>query len=183
MQDPLYHFIFHHNLDCEPKQFREWLKRFPGGVYFLYSPSVGLTKIGKADNFATRLNSLQHANADRLVFVGAVSRRHSPDPTRTPSIHLEWELHTSLAEWREHGEWFRLDDPHAYMWACRVDSHVMPLGCTVHDYLALLSDLQRFDAWKVEQRETRRREREYLRSIGLGKKKRESGDSPGRKAS
>lgn len=183
MQDPLYHFIFHHNLDCEPKDFREWLRQYPGGVYFLHSPTVGLTKVGKADNFAVRLNNLQNANADRLVFVGAASRRHSPDPYRTPSIQLEWELHTDFADQREHGEWFRLDDPHAELWGCRVSSHVMLLGCTVHDYLTLLSDLRRYDEWRAEQREIRKRERAYLRSIGVGQKKRENGDSRGRKAS
>jgi hypothetical protein len=61
-------------------------------------------KIGKADNVTKRLRDLQVASPFRLEILHIIQ---AGDPLR-----LEREIHSELAGFRCHGEWFELgDDP------------------------------------------------------------------------
>lgn len=73
-----------------------------GGVYFLLSPTFGLTKIGHAQNFRTRLSTIQSANPEDLELVGFAI---SPIPQSS-----ELWFHEFFSSKRIRFEWFRVTE-------------------------------------------------------------------------
>lgn len=79
-------------------------RRTPGrnpGVYFLYSKSTGLTKIGQSRNVDSRIYDLAQMNPRDLELIAVVS-------TTAPSP-MESRIHSELKDARQHGEWFQLN--------------------------------------------------------------------------
>ncbi len=66
-------------------------------TYLLYCPSVQLVKIGRACNPLGRMKDLRTMNAAAVEPIAVL---------KVP----EAELHERFAEFRHHGEWFRISD-------------------------------------------------------------------------
>lgn len=71
-----------------------------GGVYFLLAPSVGLTKIGFADRFVSRINDLQAANPEELQVVALLNTDRHREAER-------W-FHRHFRKYRVRFEWFKI---------------------------------------------------------------------------
>lgn len=71
-------------------------------VYFIRAATVGLIKIGKADNARTRFRNLQMMSPDTLILMGVMVCNEGGV--------LERVLHRRFAEHRRHGEWFAASD-------------------------------------------------------------------------
>jgi hypothetical protein len=78
----------------EPPEFRY--------VYFIESESLGMVKIGLADNPRRRLRELQVGSPDKLNLRGVLLLDDAPG--------YEASMHLRFAEERSHGEWFRKTD-------------------------------------------------------------------------
>ena len=73
-------------------------ERGPGiaGVYFLQSQTLGLVKIGSANNVARRLDQLRTACPDELRLIAVING----------DVEAERQLHKKFARLRVRGEWF-----------------------------------------------------------------------------
>lgn len=67
-------------------------------VYFVRAVTLGLIKIGVADDARARLRTLANQSPDRLAVLGVMicDRGGATEP----------DLHQRFARWRVHGEWF-----------------------------------------------------------------------------
>lgn len=71
------------------------------GVYFVATDDLTLVKIGKARNVASRIRLLRLMNAVPLVYLADV-RGYT---------QVEAHLHRHFRLLRDHGEWFRYEQP------------------------------------------------------------------------
>jgi hypothetical protein len=77
----------------------------PGGgiavakVYFIAAPSAGLVKIGHSFHPGHRLRGLQTLSPVPLTLLGSIPGGQK----------AETQLHRRFADYRSHGEWFRLE--------------------------------------------------------------------------
>ncbi len=71
-----------------------------GGVYFLLSPAIGLTKVGKAGNFRQRIPSIQSMNPEDLAISAVVPCAEAAT--------CEFWFHRHFNRQRVRFEWFRL---------------------------------------------------------------------------
>lgn len=68
-------------------------------IYFVKAATLGLIKIGKADNARTRFRTMRTMSPDTLVLLGVMVCKEAGA--------LERRLHRRFAAHRSHGEWFR----------------------------------------------------------------------------
>lgn len=73
------------------------------GIYLVYSPSTGLTKIGSSGNLPARVRALKQQSDSMLEVVAAI---RCDDYFR-----IEKVLHSKFEGRRVRGEWFRFDAP------------------------------------------------------------------------
>jgi hypothetical protein len=71
-------------------------------IYFVQAVTLGLIKIGVADEACARLRQLAMGSPDRLKVLGTHVCEHGGK--------TEPALHEKFAEFRAHGEWFRPDE-------------------------------------------------------------------------
>jgi hypothetical protein len=70
-------------------------------VYFVRAATIGLIKIGSANDPRARLKDLSHSSPDRLELIGLYLCQNRG--------LIELELHKTFAAHRAHGEWFKPD--------------------------------------------------------------------------
>jgi hypothetical protein len=71
-------------------------------VYLLFCELSNMLKIGVSDNVENRIKAIQACCPTKLLLIGLI-----PDDA---GFILEQKLHARLANYREHGEWFRVAD-------------------------------------------------------------------------
>lgn len=81
----------------DPGRHRTKLPNAPTFVYFVQHGSDGLIKIGRSEDPATRLASMQTDSPVELRLLVAIE---------VPARHFETQLHRHFAAHRVHGEWF-----------------------------------------------------------------------------
>jgi hypothetical protein len=72
------------------------------GVYFLWSTTTKLMKIGCSKNVADRIKEIRMISPDQLLLVGVIQSEGY--------LAIEKSLHRIFADKRVNGEWFRLDE-------------------------------------------------------------------------
>lgn len=98
---------------------------FKSWVYFLRARDTGLVKIGKTTSPKKRITCLRTMSPVKLDVVALV-RAHD---------YHEAMIHKALAEYREHGEWFRAEGDVADMIKKAAEGGIRP----IHEYICKMA--------------------------------------------
>lgn len=96
-----------------------------GLVYFVRAETLGLIKIGHAEDLAPRFSALRSQSPDRLRMLGVIETATARSEER--------RLHERFRDTRHHGEWFLETDALLALIAADARSWVDPYRSDLHE--------------------------------------------------